>query len=76
MTDKQWKLLELLLPKSERRLGRNFANYRLVAIATACIYRGPMQRADRSVPADISWADRTQPALEKQSYLRTSITVQ
>jgi transposase len=30
LTDKQWELLELLLPKSEGRVGRNFANNRLV----------------------------------------------
>ncbi|MFE3003381.1 transposase [Nocardia sp. NPDC059246] len=26
LTDKQWELLELLLPKSEGRMGRNFSN--------------------------------------------------
>lgn len=30
LTDKQWELLELLLPKSDGRMGRNFANNRLV----------------------------------------------
>ncbi|MBF6470202.1 IS5/IS1182 family transposase, partial [Nocardia beijingensis] len=30
LTDKQWELLELLLPKSEGHVGRNFANNRLV----------------------------------------------
>ncbi|MET9031207.1 transposase [Nocardia sp. NPDC004168] len=30
LADKQWELLELLLPKSEGRVGRNFANNRLV----------------------------------------------
>jgi transposase len=30
LTDKQWELLELLLPKSEGRAGRNFSNNRIV----------------------------------------------
>lgn len=30
LTDKQWELLELLLPKSEGRVGRNFSNNRVV----------------------------------------------
>lgn len=30
LTDKQWELLELLLPKSDGRVGRNFSNNRLV----------------------------------------------
>ncbi|QIS02190.1 transposase [Nocardia brasiliensis] len=30
LTDKQWELLELLLPKSDGQVGRNFANNRLV----------------------------------------------
>ncbi|MGY2087940.1 IS5 family transposase [Nocardia gipuzkoensis] len=30
LTDKQWELLELLLPKSVGRVGRNFSNNRLV----------------------------------------------
>src|ERR1700716_2313047 len=30
LTDAQWELLELLLPKSEGRVGRNFTNNRLV----------------------------------------------
>lgn len=30
LTNKQWELLELLLPSSEDRVGRNFANNRLV----------------------------------------------
>jgi hypothetical protein len=30
LTDKQWELLELLLPKSDGRVGRNFTNDRLV----------------------------------------------
>ncbi|WP_218004031.1 hypothetical protein [Nocardia araoensis] len=30
LTDKQLELLELLLPKSEGHVGRNFANNRLV----------------------------------------------
>lgn len=30
LTDRQWELLELLLPKSEGRAGRNFSNNRVV----------------------------------------------
>ncbi len=30
LTDNQWELLELLLPKSDGRVGRNFSNNRLV----------------------------------------------
>ncbi|MFI5719605.1 transposase [Nocardia sp. NPDC051750] len=30
LTDKQWELLELLLPKSGGRVGRNFSNNRVV----------------------------------------------
>ncbi|WP_425303452.1 transposase [Nocardia wallacei] len=30
LTDKQWELLELLLPKSHGHVGRNFANNRLI----------------------------------------------
>ncbi|MFD6158410.1 hypothetical protein ACFWF7_33085 [Nocardia sp. NPDC060256] len=30
LTDSQWELLELLLPKSEGRIGPNFANTRRV----------------------------------------------
>ncbi len=30
LTDKQWELLKLLLPKSEGRVGRNFSNNRVV----------------------------------------------
>ena len=37
LTDKQWELLELLLPKSDGRVGRNFANNRLVV--EALLYR-------------------------------------
>ncbi|WP_428846814.1 IS5 family transposase [Nocardia terpenica] len=37
LTDKQWELLELLLPKSEGHVGRNFANNRLVV--EAMLYR-------------------------------------
>lgn len=31
LTDKQWELLELLLPKSDGHVGRNFTKDRLVA---------------------------------------------
>ena len=37
LTDRQWELLELLLPKSDGRVGRNFANNRLVV--EALLYR-------------------------------------
>ncbi|MFE3023554.1 hypothetical protein [Nocardia tengchongensis] len=30
LTDQQWELLELPLPKSEGHVGRNFANNRLI----------------------------------------------
>ncbi|MFD6451279.1 transposase [Nocardia sp. NPDC060220] len=30
LTDNQWELLELLLPKSDGRVGRNFSNNRQV----------------------------------------------
>ncbi|MGN2638626.1 hypothetical protein ACTD5D_21115 [Nocardia takedensis] len=39
LTDKQWELLELLLPKSDGRAGRNFVNNRLVV--EAMLYRLP-----------------------------------
>ncbi|MGN2638729.1 transposase [Nocardia takedensis] len=37
LTDRQWELLELLLPRSDGRVGRNFANNRLVV--EALLYR-------------------------------------
>ncbi|MGW4126328.1 IS5 family transposase [Nocardia sp. NPDC004711] len=46
LTDKQWELLELLLPKSEGRVGRNFANNRLVV-------EGMLYRLRTSLP----WRD-------------------
>ncbi|MFF0637957.1 IS5 family transposase [Nocardia sp. NPDC004151] len=46
LTDKQWELLELLLPKSEGHVGRNFANNRLVV-------EGMLYRLRTSLP----WRD-------------------
>ncbi|WP_267465520.1 IS5 family transposase [Nocardia abscessus] len=46
LTDKQWELLELLLPKSDGRVGRNFANNRLVV-------EGMLYRLRTSLP----WRD-------------------
>ncbi|MET8878382.1 transposase [Nocardia sp. NPDC004604] len=46
LTDRQWELLELLLPKSQGRVGRNFANNRLVV-------EGMLYRLRVSVP----WRD-------------------
>lgn len=46
LTDKQWELLELLLPKSQGHVGRNFANNRLVV-------EGMLYRLRTSVP----WRD-------------------
>ncbi|MGN2638335.1 hypothetical protein ACWEKT_38245 [Nocardia takedensis] len=39
LADKQWELLELLLPRSDGRADRNFANNRLVV--EAMLYRLP-----------------------------------
>ncbi|MGW4774838.1 transposase [Nocardia sp. NPDC004278] len=46
LTDKQWELLELLLPKSKGHVGRNFANNRLVV-------EGMLYRLRTSLP----WRD-------------------
>ncbi|WP_438944106.1 IS5 family transposase, partial [Nocardia blacklockiae] len=46
LTDKQWELLELLLPKSEGHVGRNFTNNRLVV-------EGMLYRLRTSLP----WRD-------------------
>ncbi len=46
LTDKQWELLELLLPKSQGHVGRNFANNRLIV-------EGMLYRLRTSVP----WRD-------------------
>ncbi|MEC3919152.1 transposase [Nocardia sp. CDC160] len=70
LTDKQWKLLMLLLPKSEGHVGRNFTNSRLVV--EAMLYRlraglpwrdlpghsGPWQtmwKRHRRYAADATW---------------------
>ncbi|MGA4792532.1 transposase, partial [Nocardia sp. AB354] len=37
LTDRQWELLELLLPKSEGRVGRNFSENR--RIVEGMLYR-------------------------------------
>src|SRR5262245_19793626 len=46
LTDKQWELLELLLPNSEGHVGRNFTNNRLVV-------EGMLYRLRTSLP----WRD-------------------
>ncbi|WP_407939523.1 IS5 family transposase [Nocardia terrae] len=46
LTDRQWELLELLLPKSEGHVGRNFANNRLIV-------EGMLYRLRTSLP----WRD-------------------
>jgi transposase len=77
LTDKQWELLELLLPKSEGRVGRNFSNNRLVVegvlyrLRTSSPWRdlprefGPWQtvwKRHRRYAADGTW-DRVLSAL-------------
>jgi transposase len=77
LTDAQWDLLELLLPKSEGRVGRNFANNRLVVegmlyrLRTSSPWRdlpeafGPWQtvwKRHRRYAADGTW-DRVLTAL-------------
>ncbi len=49
LTDRQWELLELLLPKSDGRVGRNFANNRLVV--EAMLYRLRVGGPWRDLPA-------------------------
>ncbi|WP_280186973.1 transposase, partial [Nocardia gipuzkoensis] len=49
LTDRQWELLVLLLPKSDGRVGRNFANNRLVV--EAMLYRLRVGGPWRDLPA-------------------------
>ncbi|MGX1804576.1 transposase [Nocardia sp. NPDC055321] len=48
LTDKQWELLELLLPKSQGHVGRSFANNRL--IVEAMLYQLRTGRPWRDLP--------------------------
>jgi transposase len=50
LTDKQWELLELLLPKSVGRVGRDFSNNRLVV--EGMLYRLRTSSPRRDLPQE------------------------
>ncbi|WP_369635276.1 transposase [Nocardia sp. JMUB6875] len=74
LTDKQWELLELLLPKSQGHVGRNFANNRL--IVEGMLYRLQSSLPGRDLPELRAVANglETPPPLRRRRHLGPVLT--